>query len=60
MRVFGLPSPLSGTGYHGVGSGVISFIQGLTQEITAAACALFVLTWTIGWTLRRAPYPSLG
>ena len=36
---------------------LVSFIQQLTQEVTAAAWALFVLTWTIGWTLRGAPIP---
>jgi hypothetical protein len=36
---------------------VVSFIQQLTQEVTLAAWALFLLTWTIGWTLRGAPIP---
>jgi len=36
---------------------VIEFIQGVTQDITALAWALFLLTWSIGWTLRGTPIP---
>jgi hypothetical protein len=36
---------------------LINFINDLTQKITALAWALFLLTWSIGWTLRGAPIP---
>jgi len=36
---------------------IVSVIQDLTNRITAIAWALFVLTWSIGWTLRGSPIP---
>ncbi|ESQ21718.1 MAG: hypothetical protein CISAcid_00860 [uncultured Acidilobus sp. CIS] len=55
------PSPLFFlAGSSGVRMTIVSFIQQVTQEVTAAAWALFVLTWTIGWTLRGAPIPLRG
>jgi hypothetical protein len=36
---------------------VASFINGLTNKITAIAWALFLLTWSIGWMLRGSPLP---
>ncbi|MEB2837276.1 MAG: hypothetical protein GSR80_000485 [Desulfurococcales archaeon] len=36
---------------------IVGLIQGLTNRITAAAWALFVLTWSVGWALRGAPIP---
>ena len=35
----------------------MSFVQQVTERITALAWALFLLTWSIGWTLRGAPLP---
>ncbi len=34
-----------------------SFINHLTSRVTAIAWALFLLTWSIGWTLRGSPIP---
>jgi len=36
---------------------IIAFIEDLTQQITALAWAVFLLTWSIGWTLRGTPIP---
>ena len=36
---------------------LISFIEDITQQITALAWAVFLLTWSIGWTLRGTPIP---
>lgn len=36
---------------------LIDFISELTRKVTALAWALFLLTWSIGWTLRGAPIP---
>ncbi|MEB3759933.1 MAG: hypothetical protein GSR81_03705 [Desulfurococcales archaeon] len=36
---------------------VIQLIQDTTNQITAIAWALFLLTWSIGWTLRGSPIP---
>ncbi|GAB6148502.1 DNA import protein CedA1 [Stetteria hydrogenophila] len=36
---------------------LIDFINGVTHKITALAWALFLLTWSIGWTLRGVPIP---
>ncbi|MEB2792481.1 MAG: hypothetical protein G5Z42_00590 [Caldisphaeraceae archaeon] len=36
---------------------ILSFVQQVTERITALAWALFLLTWSIGWTLRGAPLP---
>lgn len=36
---------------------VIELVEDLTQKVTALAWALFLLTWSIGWTLRGAPIP---
>ena len=36
---------------------VIELVNDLTQKVTAIAWALFLLTWSIGWTLRGAPVP---
>jgi len=36
---------------------LIDLVQNLTQQITVLAWALFLLTWSIGWTLRGAPIP---
>lgn len=33
------------------------FITHLTSRVTAIAWALFLLTWSIGWTLRGSPLP---
>ena len=37
----------------------VQFVQDLTNRVTALAWALFILTWSIGWTLRGAPIPFL-
>ncbi|MEB3816448.1 MAG: hypothetical protein LRS46_00690 [Desulfurococcales archaeon] len=36
---------------------IITLIQSITNKITAIAWSLFILTWSIGWTLRGAPIP---
>ncbi len=36
---------------------IISFIQEVTNDVTTLAWALFLLTWSIGWTLRGTPIP---
>jgi len=36
---------------------ILQLIHQLTNKITAIAWALFVLTWSIGWTLRGSPIP---
>jgi hypothetical protein len=36
---------------------IVSIIQDLTNKVTAIAWALFVLTWSVGWTLRGSPIP---
>ncbi len=36
---------------------ILQFIQEATQDITTLAWALFLLTWSIGWTLRGTPIP---
>ncbi len=36
---------------------IVALVQQITQDVTAAAWALFALTWAIGWTLRGAPIP---
>ncbi len=36
---------------------IIELINDFTQKVTALAWALFLLTWSIGWTLRGAPIP---
>jgi len=36
---------------------LIDLVQHLTQQVTVLAWALFLLTWSIGWTLRGAPIP---
>ena len=37
---------------------VIELIDDWTARATALAWSLFLLTWTIAWTLRGAPIPS--
>ena len=36
---------------------LLEFIQNLTGRVVALAWALFILSWSIGWTLRGAPIP---
>lgn len=36
---------------------IVGLIQNITNQVTAIAWALFVLTWSIGWTLRGSPIP---
>jgi hypothetical protein len=36
---------------------VVNLIQSTTNQITAVAWALFLLTWSIGWTIRGSPIP---
>ncbi len=36
---------------------ILEAIQQATQDITTLAWALFLLTWSIGWTLRGTPIP---
>lgn len=36
---------------------LLQLIDDLTTKVTALAWALFLFTWTIGWTLRGAPLP---
>ncbi|MCE4621551.1 MAG: hypothetical protein F7B95_03825 [Desulfurococcales archaeon] len=36
---------------------IIGLISDLTNKIVAVAWALFLLTWSIGWTLRGSPVP---
>jgi len=36
---------------------IIGLISDLTNKIVAIAWALFLLTWSIGWTLRGSPVP---
>ncbi len=36
---------------------LLGFIQDLTGRVVALAWALFILSWSIGWTLRGAPIP---
>ncbi len=36
---------------------IIELINDFTQKVTTLAWALFLLTWSIGWTLRGAPIP---
>ncbi len=36
---------------------LVNLIQDTTNQVTALAWALFLLTWSIGWTLRGAPIP---
>jgi hypothetical protein len=36
---------------------VIQLVQDITNKVTALAWALFLLTWSIGWTLRGSPVP---
>lgn len=36
---------------------LLQFIQDATQKVSLLAWALFLLTWSIGWTLRGAPIP---
>ena len=38
-------------------AGLVEFIQDITNRVTVLAWALFLLTWSIGWTLRGAPIP---
>ncbi|MEB3758238.1 MAG: hypothetical protein GSR76_05225 [Desulfurococcales archaeon] len=35
----------------------VQFIQDLTTKVTAIAWSMFILTWSIGWTLKGAPIP---
>jgi len=35
----------------------VNFVQDLTTKITALAWSLFILTWSIGWTLKGSPIP---
>ncbi len=35
----------------------LTLVQNLTQQITTLAWALFLLTWSIGWTIRGSPIP---
>jgi len=35
----------------------VHFIQDLTTKVTAIAWSMFILTWSIGWTLKGAPIP---
>lgn len=37
---------------------IIELIDSWTSRLTALAWSLFLLTWTIAWTLRGAPIPS--
>ena len=36
---------------------LIQLIQDATSKITALAWALFLFTWSLGWTLRGSPIP---
>ncbi len=36
---------------------LLQVIQDTTQKVSLLAWALFLLTWSIGWTLRGAPIP---
>ncbi|MCE4600790.1 MAG: hypothetical protein F7C38_04415 [Desulfurococcales archaeon] len=36
---------------------LLNLIQNTTQQISILAWAVFLLTWSIGWTLRGAPIP---
>ncbi len=40
-----------------VAGGITNLINDLTNKITAVAWALFLLTWSLGWTLRGSPIP---
>ncbi|MCE4606494.1 MAG: hypothetical protein F7B59_04085 [Desulfurococcales archaeon] len=35
----------------------VQFIQDLTTKVTTIAWSLFILTWSIGWTLKGSPIP---
>ena len=36
---------------------IIQFIDSLTSKIVALAWSLFLLTWSIAWTIKGAPLP---
>ncbi len=36
---------------------ILNLIQNTTHQITTLAWALFLLTWSIGWTIRGSPIP---
>ena len=36
---------------------LLDLIQNMTHQISILAWAVFLLTWSIGWTLRGAPIP---
>jgi len=36
---------------------LVQLIQDATNKITALAWALFLFTWSLGWTLRGSPIP---
>ncbi|BAF34713.1 hypothetical protein APE_0220a [Aeropyrum pernix K1] len=37
---------------------IVQMVEDLTGKLTALAWALFLLSWSIGWTLRGSPIPS--
>ncbi len=37
---------------------IIELIDSVTEKIAALAWSLFLLTWSIAWTLKGAPIPS--
>ncbi|MFP3143480.1 MAG: DNA import protein CedA1 [Caldisphaera sp.] len=36
---------------------IVTFVQQITERVTALAWAMFLLTWSIGWTLKGSPIP---
>lgn len=36
---------------------IVSLVQDATNKVTALAWALFLFTWSLGWTLRGSPIP---
>ncbi|MCE4625075.1 MAG: hypothetical protein F7C35_04345 [Desulfurococcales archaeon] len=36
---------------------LLALVQDATNKVTALAWALFLFTWSLGWTLRGSPIP---
>ncbi len=36
---------------------IVNLVQDATNKVTALAWALFLFTWSLGWTLRGSPIP---
>ncbi|BBG24375.1 DNA import protein CedA1 [Sulfuracidifex tepidarius] len=40
-----------------MGNSIVTLINTTTSDVTAAAWALFILSWAAGWAIRGSPIP---